>query len=88
MKRVIAFGLMWAMPFALVFSVILHAHYADTRPHHPLPDTGEVYPLNVHGTLVYLTWGEDFAATWVFYGGILCGVLGGALWRSVGGKRA
>jgi hypothetical protein len=83
MKRTLAIALMLAMPLLLIFAVALHTHYADTRPQQPQPSTGQVYPLNVHGTMVYLTWGEDMAAAWVFVGGVLCGVLGGALWRSV-----
>src|SRR6266702_3745069 len=57
--------------------------HVDTRPHKPQSNSGQIYPLNVHGTVVYLTKGEDFAATWVFYGGLFCGIIGGAMWRSI-----
>jgi hypothetical protein len=51
----LAILLMWSMPSLLVLSVFLHSHHADTRPEKPEPKTGRIFPLNVHGTVVYLT---------------------------------
>ncbi len=83
MKKILAIFLMWTMPLSLLASVYMSGYYADARPQHPQPSKGEIYPLNVHGTVVYLTKLEDFAQTWIFNGGLICGIIGGALWRRV-----
>jgi len=83
MKRVLALCLLWAMPVLLISSVYLHKEYADTRPTEPRPAEGRVYPLNVHGTVVYLTRIEDIAVTWLLPGGMLCAIAGAALMRSI-----
>ena len=38
----------------IVASTVLWYHYAGTRPHALSPATGNVYPLNTHGSVVYL----------------------------------
>jgi hypothetical protein len=43
-----------------VSSCVLWEHYAHTRPAVQQPDLGRVYPLNEHGTVVYLNSHEHF----------------------------
>jgi hypothetical protein len=33
-------------------------HYAGTRPTTPQPETGNIYELNTHGSVAYLTYGD------------------------------
>jgi hypothetical protein len=40
--------------------VYLDYHYMYTRPENPQIDTGRTYPLNIHGTVVYLDKHENF----------------------------
>ncbi len=80
--RVASVIFMCAMPCALIASVYLHRHLADMCPRQPDPYVGRIYPLNVHGTTVYMTKVEDAAIAWIFNGGLLSGIVGGALWRS------
>jgi len=83
MRKVLAICLLWAMPVLLVLSVYLHKEYADTRPLQPRPEEGRVYPLNVHGTVVYLTKIEDIASTWLLPSGMICALIGAALMHSI-----
>jgi hypothetical protein len=57
--------------FVLLFfsNVVGQLFFMYTRPHLPAPALGQVYPLNVHGAVVYLTYREHFVAggwTWLF----------------------
>ncbi len=83
MKKILAYCLLWAMPVLAVISVVLEKEYVDTRPRQPRQEEGRVYPLSVHGTVVYLTKTEDITATWLFPGGMLCAIVGAALMRSI-----
>ena len=38
----------------------LRTHYDSTRPRIPDPGAGRIYRLNTHGSIVYLTRGEEF----------------------------
>jgi hypothetical protein len=54
---------------ASVFAVYVIAQqmFAFTRPRTPMPATGRVYPLNVHGTVVYLNcWENVITGGWAF----------------------
>lgn len=59
----------------------LQSYYANEYPRTPNVSIGKIVPLNVHGTIVYLTKKEQSTLTWVFLGAMACGVCGGALWR-------
>jgi hypothetical protein len=57
--------------FVLFFfsNVIAQLFFMYTRPRFAAPASGQVYPLNVHGTVVYLTYWEHLVAggwTWLF----------------------
>jgi len=38
----------------------LNYHYMDTRPDRPQPEINRIYPLNVHGSVVYLNKQEHY----------------------------
>jgi hypothetical protein len=48
---------------------------AYTRPEKPQPEIGRIYPLNIHGTVVYLTKKEDLQMKWLFHGGTIIFVI-------------
>lgn len=62
-------------------SFYLHSYYANTYPKVPEVANCRVIPLNVHGTIVYLTEQENSTLTWIFLGAIACGLCGGVLWK-------
>lgn len=78
LSSVILISSMW-----ILFGVWLYIEnlYITTRPHVPSPSEGRNYPLNVHGTIVYLTKSEDSVVQGLFFGALGCGVIGGLLWR-------
>jgi hypothetical protein len=49
----------WVCDFCLWYQ------YAATRPRHLDAASGRLYPLNAHGTLVYLNKPEDANLTWL-----------------------
>ncbi len=59
----------------------LQSYYANEYPRMPNVSIGRIVPLNVHGTIVYLTEKEQSTLTWVFWGAMACAVCGGALWE-------
>jgi hypothetical protein len=74
-KKIIAIFLCVAMFICLGLGVYLDNHYAYTRPEKPQPEIGRVYPLNIHGTIVYLTKKEDLQMKWLFRGMMIFFVL-------------
>jgi hypothetical protein len=59
------------MLFFLLATTWLWYAYAYTRPSTPNATTGRVYAHNTHGTVVYLTLGEEFRLIALECGGIL-----------------
>ena len=54
---------------------VLWYHYAETRPRVRNPTTGHIYPLNTHGSVVYLT-----LTDWnILYGTLGAGAVGAFL---------
>ena len=53
-------------------SFILWYHYAFTRPAVRQPGAGRVYPLDTHGTVVYLTSHEHFLLYSLMVVGVVC----------------
>jgi hypothetical protein len=82
MKKRLAIVFVAAGLLAMLCFGYLNVHYAKTLPREPVSATGRVYPLNVHGTVVYLTKNEERSLWWMFNGGIAVAIAGGALWRS------
>ena len=68
------------LAFGVTF-VYLNTRYADTLPTSPRPSEGRVYPLSVHGTIVYLTRTEDSTLDFVGIGALAFSLCGG--WLSV-----
>ena len=62
-------------------SSYLESLYGRTRPRVPDQAIERIYPLNVHGTVIYLTKGEDQLHFWTFAGGLLVAIGGGALFQ-------
>ncbi len=69
----------WAASFVLWY------HYAFTRPAVRQPGAGRVYPLDTHGTVVYLTSHEHFLLYFLMAAGVLFFFLAAAFY--VFGKR-
>lgn len=73
--------LLLSFGFALIW-LHLNTVYVNTLPTKPQPDVGRSHPLNVHGTVVYLT---DDEQLWLFtfqYGAPVIAILAGLLLRS------
>jgi hypothetical protein len=80
-KKIIAGGLL-GMAFVLAaFWLYLHSYYVNSFPKVPQIALGRIVPLNVHGTIVYLTERESSELTWLSVGAMACGICGGALWK-------
>jgi hypothetical protein len=58
-------------------NVYFNLYYAHTRPEAPQPTAGRTFPLNVHGTIVYLTREEHLRVDVSFWGVILLAIAGG-----------
>ncbi len=65
--------------FSLFLWVYMINQYSQTLPKEPQPSMGRTISLNNHGTVVYLTKEEDSRLTWIFGGGMACGIFAGAL---------
>ena len=75
-------GTLIAAAIALAtYWLFLHNFYANTLPRTPQVAVSRVVPLNVHGTIVYLTDEESSGLTWLFVGALAFGACGGALWK-------
>jgi len=66
-------------------SFVLWYHYAFTRPAVRQPGAGRVYPLDTHGTVVYLTSHEHFLLYFLMVTGVVCFFLTFAFYKF--GKR-
>lgn len=79
MKRTL--GRMIATVGVVVYAswVYLTYQYAGVAPRHPEPAVGRTYPMNLHGTIVYLTGREDTTLNVCFIAGLVCMLAGGAL---------
>jgi hypothetical protein len=54
-----------------IAAMALWIRYDSTRPRNPDPGTSRVHRLNTHGSIVYLTHGEDyFLRTLMLMGGV------------------
>jgi hypothetical protein len=60
----------------------LYGYYGRTRPREPALDFGRTIPLNDHGTIVYLTEGENSLLTWTFFGQFAFGIVGGFFFQN------
>lgn len=70
-KQIIAIFLGAAFVLCLGLWIYLNNHYAYARPNKPQPEIGRIYPLNIHGTIVFLTEKEDLQLKGLFYGTML-----------------
>ena len=71
-----------AVGLTLAFaSVYLEGHYVNTLPKVPNQKEGRNYPLNIHGTTVYLTNAEKSTSDYIQIGAVVFCICGGLLWR-------
>lgn len=59
--------------------LLLTNAYARESPRVPQPETDQVYRLNNHGTVVYLTKQQDSVLFYLPVLAMVCGVVGGIL---------
>ena len=59
--------------------VYLSIYYMHTMPATPHIETKRVIPLNIHGSIVYLTKGQDLLLILLFWGGGCAGMSAGIL---------
>ena len=57
----------------------LHYDLSWNHPREPHPESGAIYPLNNHGSIVYLTHDENVLMTTLWYGGMVGGAFGAML---------
>jgi len=55
-------------------SVFFSIYYVNSMPEIPAPELDRVYPLNVHGTIVYLTKNQDLLIKLSFWIGFFAGL--------------
>lgn len=65
-KKIIAILIAVTIFSCLGFGVYLYYHYAFSLPNKPQPEIGRIYPLNMHGTIVFLTKHEHLQLKWLF----------------------
>ena len=80
-KKLVAIFLIGLAGISVSYWLYLNSSYVNTFPRAPQASVGRIVPLNVHGTVVYLTEREDSRLTWLFVGSIVCAACGGALWK-------
>ena len=67
-----AFVVMWAVVVTCLLLLSFFSYYfVHHRPDSPEAELGRLYPLNVHGWVVFLTWIEKWLMN------VLCGLLFG-----------
>jgi hypothetical protein len=81
MTRLISKLFFAAMAGLLVFAFFESGHFAATKPREPNILAGRIYPLNVHGTVVFLNEEEKNIQSWSFYCGVFSGLMSGLLWK-------
>lgn len=59
--------------------------FVFTRPRAAMPSSGRVYPLNVHGTVVYLTYVEHLITGQINF---VIAVLSGFVWMLLARREA
>ena len=68
---------------AFLVKLVLFSQFMSTLPRVPHVDEGRIYPLNQHGTYVYLTRGEHVLMEGLYYGSFFLSLGGCVLlvWR-------
>jgi hypothetical protein len=61
----------------LFFGVYMNAYYGIHNPQVADVSSGRIYPINVHGTIVFLDAIENRINFWSFCGGVLAGLFAG-----------
>lgn len=58
----------------LAVSIFFSIYYSSSMPRTPDPAAGRIFPLNVHGTIVYLTKSQHLLTKWSFWIGFYAGL--------------
>lgn len=81
---VVLAALMMAMGLA---SFYLQYLFLTERPTHPVEAIGRVYPANIKGKVVYLSWLESVLDQWTLLAALFVGLLSALLWRAANQKK-
>ncbi|MGO9517739.1 MAG: hypothetical protein ACLPND_11890 [Candidatus Korobacteraceae bacterium] len=91
--RTVAIVLMVPALAVWLYTGVIWNRYLNTLPRVPDPTTGRVYPLNIHGVVVFQTHAEklrldltDYISFGVFALGGLIGAIEERHWRRTAGK--
>jgi hypothetical protein len=69
-----------------VLKLILYYHFMDTSPQTPNIATNQVYPLNNHGYIFYVTMNQNLWQDILWYAFFVFGLAGGILearWKTI-----
>lgn len=82
-RRVFGYALVITAFGAGLTYLVLVSHYARTLPGSTRPGSGEIIPMNVHGTVVFLTASQRSILWGLQLGAVILGALGGLflVWR-------
>jgi hypothetical protein len=83
MKKKLTYAVMGLGMFSFMFSTGLVSFFANSRPIEPNIGSGQVFPLNEHGTIVYLTNTEDNILSWMRVGGLLVALVAAAFAKNL-----
>jgi hypothetical protein len=78
--RVTSVLLIAAMAAILCAASLLADHYVQTKPAQSDPGSGRTYPVNFHGKIVFVSWGEYLLNGLLLPCAALVGVVGGGVW--------
>ena len=82
------FGICFAMTFgAFAVNLSTFVYYYETSPRKPQPKVGEIYKLDNHGDIFYVTKTESELVWYAFYCGMFGSLLTGAIYMRFGPKR-
>ncbi len=79
--RPLAYGLCVTAIVGISATFSFEYSYQRTLPRQPDPATGHVIQRSNHGAILYYSSDELELLRGFFVGGLLCGVLGGLIWR-------
>ncbi|MES0095394.1 hypothetical protein [Mesorhizobium sp. M0030] len=82
MKRFAAVLLIALGLGSFAFHAGLMVYYSNVLPRDPRPEFGRTYPINNHGTVVYLTECEQPELTWLYFAAFAFALSGGVLFAS------
>ena len=61
---------------SLGLQIFLDYYYINYMPKIPIPSLGEIYPLDIHGAVVYINYKQHFLLKFLFWSMLLSGFIG------------